>query len=148
MVTIAEICDGIANTLSTASGIKTTKSYDQLSEGIPATDCPRLQVYPDSFVQDVRQATDRTAFSGSIRQSQLTIFVDVYARQRSHLALDVAAMVDTLDSLIDVLEAEERPPFFGVKGVRSFRWEWRRAVLRYGDKRYSGGRFTLWLQIY
>ncbi len=154
-VTVAALCDGIATTLSAATGIKTTKSYNEITEGIPATECPRLQVYPDGFDPDPGSGTDRNTMSAGIQLQAITIFVDVFARKRSHIHLDMAATVDTLDAIVDVLQAQERPPFFGVVAtpagskppIKSFRWTWKRTVLRYGEQRYMGGRFTIVLRI-
>jgi len=142
-VTIAAICDGIANTLSATTGIASTKSYDEITEGIPGSECPRLQVYPDALEQGAGVATERMTFSAGVQPMRLTVFVDVFARVRSHIHLDLEAMVATLDNIIDTLQEQERPPFFNVPGIKSFTWSWRRATLRYGDNRYLGGRFTL-----
>lgn len=147
-VTIAAICDGIAETLSEATGINSAKSYDEILEGIPAPLCPLLQVYPDEVIANPNQGTERTAFSAGIQQLRLRVFVDHFARKRSHLDRDMRDMVVGLDALIDVLQDQEDPPFFGVSGIKSFDWSWRRAVLRYGDSLYTGGRFTLTLTIF
>lgn len=142
-ITMAAICDGIATTLSTATGIKTTKSYNKVTEGIPGTECPRLQVYPDALNQALSLGTERYTMGAGVQPMDLTVFVDVFARVRSHVHLDIEAVVVTLDNLIDTLQDEEKPPFFGVAGIKSFTWTWRRATLLYGSKRYAGGRFTI-----
>ena len=146
-VTFAAILDGIATTLSTATGIKTTMSYDQLTEGIPGTDLPRLQVYPESLGGDPNSRTDRSAFNAAMQLQEFVVFVDVFASKRQHIAQDMTAVVDTLDNLVNVLQAEEKPPFFGVSGIKSFSWAWKRAVLRYGTITYMGGRFTILTRI-
>lgn len=146
-VTIAAICDGIATTLSAGAGINTVKSYDELTEGIPGVDCPRLQVYPDSFAPNPGSRTDRLTFKAAIQHQELTVFVDVYARKRSQMALDMEATVDTLDALIDVLEAQEEKPFFSVAAIDSFAWVWKRATLVYAGERYAGSRFTITIRI-
>ena len=146
-VTIAAICDGIATTLSAATGITTTMSYDELTEGIPDTDCPRLQVYPDTFAPNPDSRADRTTFKSAIQFQQLIVFVDVYSRKRSQMALDMKAVVDNLDALIDVLEAQEEKPFFGVAAITVFDWVWKRATFVYVEELYAGGRFTITLRI-
>lgn len=147
-ITIAEICDGIAETLTGATGITSVKSYNEVTESIPAAVCPRLQVYPEAVNAAPASDTERTSFALGMGQLAVTILVDHFARQRSHIDLDNQAVVEGLDSIIDVLQEEERPPFFGLTGIKAFDWTWRRATLRYGDSWYAGSRFTLILIIY
>ena len=146
-VTFAAILDGIATTLSTATGIKTTMSYDELTEGIPGTELPRLQVYPESLGGSPNSDTDRIAFNAGVQFQTFTVYVDVFASKRQHIAQDMAAVVDTLDNIVTELQTQEKPPFFGVSAIKSFAWTWKRAVLRYGTINYMGGRFTLVIRI-
>jgi len=146
-VTIAAICDGIATTLATGAGINTVKSYDELTEGIPGVDCPRLQVYPEGFAPNPGSRTDRLTFQAAMQHQELIVFVDHYARKRSQMAQDMKAVVVSLDALIDVLEAQEKKPFFAVAAIDSFDWVWKRATLVYAGERYAGGRFTITLRI-
>lgn len=148
MVKVSEICDAIAEVLSEASGIKSVKSYNEVTEGVPAVECPRLQVYPDDYNPDINNTVERTTFGGVIRQAQLNVFVDIFARERSHINLDMEALVDTLDSLIDVLEDQEDPPFFGLEGIKAFGWTWKRVGLIYGGHQYLGGRIILRLRLF
>jgi len=147
-LTIAAICDGIEETLAEATGIKSTKSYDEIPEGVPSLACPRLHVYPDAVGQDVATNTDRTAFGGGVQQSEVLIFVDHFARQRSQMHLDMKAVVEGLDALMDVIEEQERPPFFGVEGIKSFKWSWKRAVLSFSGALYAGGRFSILVRVF
>ena len=147
-LTIADICDGIGATLVGATGIESMKSYDELTEGVPSLACLRLHVYPDSVGEDVATFTDRTAFAAGVQQSEILIFVDHYARQRSQMHLDMKATVEGLDALQTVLEAQERKPFFGVTGIKSFKWSWKRAALIYGDAVYAGGRFSILVRVF
>jgi hypothetical protein len=147
-VTLAEICDGIETTLGAASGISSSKSYDELTEGIPAMDCPRLQVHPARGGCDSPGKADRTTFQAGVQQTLVVVYADLYARLRSQLDEDMKATVDETDALIDVLQAQERPPFFGVAGIKAFRWEWKRATFSYAEERYMGARFTLNIRIF
>ena len=144
----AEILTAIATTLSDATGIQSTKGFDELTEGIPPTECPRLQVYPNTVEVDARTRTDRTTFKGGVKQWDLEVFVDHFARPLSYIALDFTAMVEGLDSLTDVFEDQETPPFFGIADIKAFRWSWKRMTLKYGDMLYRGGRFTLKIRIF
>ena len=147
-LTIADICDGIGDTLEMATGIKSMKSYDEIPEGVPSLACPRLHVYPDRVGEDYTTNTDRTAFAAGVQQSEILIFVDHFARQRSQMPLDMKATVEGLDALIDVIEEQERKPFFGVTGIQSFKWSWKRAALIYGDAVYAGGRFSILVRVF
>lgn len=147
-VLLGDLCNGIEAVLSAAAGMRSSTSYDKLTEGIPAADCPRLQVYPESGGCDIRTGTDRTAMQAGVQQAEIVVFADLYARLRSQLNEDMKATVDLIDAIIDKLQEQERPPFFGVAGVKSFKWTWRRAVLRYMDERYMGARFTIYIRIF
>ena len=154
-VTVAAIIDGITTTLAAATGITSGLSYDELLEGLPGVNLPAIQVYPDSFNPDPGSGTDRTTFQAGVQLQELIVYVDVYARTRSQIAQDMKAVVDTLDSLITVLQAQETPPFFGVLAtvptdkhpIKSFRWSWKRTVFVFGTQKYMGGRFTIILRI-
>lgn len=147
-VTLGAVCHGIEETLSVAAGVQSSTSYDELTEGVPSLDCPRIQVYPDSGTCDRRGDTDRTAFQSGVQQAEVIFLVDLYARVRSQLAEDMKEAIDVIDAIIDVLQEQERPPFFGIDGIKSFKWSWKRATLRYADQLYMGARFTLRIRIF
>lgn len=147
-ITLAEICDGVEATLGAAASLRSATSYDELTEGIATFDCPRIEVYPEKGVTDPSGTTDRTSFNACIQQSVITIHADLYARQRSQLGEDMKAIVDMLDELIPLLEAQERPPFFGVTGIKAFRWRWNRAIFKRAQAWYVGARFTIELKIF
>ena len=147
-ITLGEMCDGIEAVLSAALGVQSSTSYDELTEGVPAMDCPRVEVYPDAGVSDPSGNTDRFTFSACMQMSVVTIFADLYARQRSQLGEDMKATIDMIDSIIDVIQAQERPPFFGLKGIKAFSWRWKRSTFRRADARFVGARFTISCKIY
>ena len=147
-VTVSAVYNGIETTLSVAPSLRSATAYDELTEGIASLDCPRLEVYPEKGVTDPSGTTDRTAFKAGIQQSVLTVHADLYARQRSQLGEDMKAIVDMLDELIPLLEAQERPPFFGVVGIKAFRWRWNRTLFRRAEAQYVGARFTIELKLF
>jgi len=147
-VTLTEICDGIAAELSVAAGMQSSTPFGEMTEGIPAMDCPRVEVYPESGNSIPLGGTDRTTFTACTQQVRVTIHADLYARQRSQLGEDVAAYVELTDAIIDVLQSQERPPFFGVAGIKAFNWGWRKAVFRRADARFVGARFVINCKIY
>lgn len=142
-ITLAQILDAVKATLSVAPTLARSMSYDELTEGI--NDTPLLQVYPESGDQDPTGNTDRTTFKAHVRQTNLTINCDYYAQQRKHIGEDMAALVDGIDAMTDIFEAQDTKPYFGLVGIQAFHWGWQRVIFNYGDPNinYVGARFTL-----
>lgn len=147
-ITLMQVCDGIEVILSAALGVQSSTSFDELTEGVPAMDCPRVEVYPDAGVCDPSGTTDRLTFNACTQMTVITIFADLYARQRSQLGEDMKATTEMIDSIIDVLQTQERPPFFGLKGIKAFSWRWKRSTFRRADARFVGARFTILCKIF
>lgn len=147
-VTLAEICDGVEAELSAALGMQSSTSFEGMTEGIPAMDCPRIEVYPEAGRSDPSGSTDRTTFTACVQQVMVTIHADLYARQRSQLGEDAAAYVGLTDAIIDVLQSQQKPPFFGVAGIKAFNWGWRKAMFRRADAWFVGARFTINCKVY
>ena len=147
-VTLMALIDGVEATLGAATGMTSSKSYDELTEGIPALECPRLQVHPDRGTCDPSGWGDRTTFHAGTQQAIITIYADLYARLRSQLSEDMRKTVELIDALVDVLQAQEDLPFFGVVGIKVFNWNWKRANFKYADEQYMGARFTINLRIF
>ena len=147
-ITIAQICDAIASTLSAATTTPRTQSYDELTEGV--NDVPMLQVYPENGNQDPSGNTDRTTFKAGVRQTMLTIHADYYAHQRVHIGEDMAALVSGIDALTDIFEAQDTKPYFGLEGIQAFSWSWQRVTFQYGDPQYSyvGARFIINVRVF
>ena len=147
-VTVGAICDGILETLATAVGVKSSTSYDEMTEGVATFDTPRLEAYPDAGTCDPSGSTDRTAFNAGVQQSVITIFANVLVRQRSQLDEDMGAVVTMVDAIIPVLEAQEKPPFFGVEGIKAYSWSWRVATFSRSKALYTGVRFTIKCKVF
>ena len=149
-VTLAEICDAVEDTLAAAITVIRSESYDELTEGVHAADVPLLQVYPEAGLQDAGGRTDRYTFQAGARQTEFTLHADYFARQRSHIGLDMKALVNGIDALQNVLEAQDKKPYFGLDGIRAFSWTWSRVVFAYGDPQlaYMGARFVLLVRVF
>lgn len=152
-VTLASVLDAVAETLSAAvtlapsgSTDARTQSYDELTEGMP--DTPALQVYPESGTQDIAGSTDRTAFRGGVRQTEFIIHADYYANQRANIGEDMAALVNGIDAIQDVLEQQDTRPYFGLEGIQAFRWNWRRVTFDYAGVAYVGARFVITVRVF
>lgn len=147
-LTIGEICDGIETTLSAAIGVQSSASFEGITEGIVSFDCPRVEVYWDNSTSDPSGSTDRTTFNACVQQMYIVIFADLYARQRSQMSEDMKAMIDLVDAIIPVIQAQQRPPFFGVTGIKAFNWSARKALFRRAEGRYVGARFTIRCKVF
>jgi hypothetical protein len=147
-ITIGQICDAIESTLGAATGITRSESYDELTDGIH--DLPMLQVYPNSGNQDAFTRTDRSTFRGGVRQTDIMIHADLYAQQRAHIGEDMKKLVDVIDAVTNVFEAQDVKPYFGLDGIGAFRWRWERVTFAYGDPQltYVGARFYIEVRIF
>lgn len=143
MITIYDLVEAVRATLGQAQGVLQAQANEGMTEGIG--DLPLLQVYPQSGEADNRAATDRTTFRGGARQEQVVLAVDLFARMRSDLGEDMAALTQGLDAVRRVLVAQHTKPFFGLDGPQAFSWSWQRVSITYGqpEQKYAGVRFTL-----
>ncbi len=152
-ITLAQIVDAIEGTLDNATTVVRSESYDELTEGVQ--DVPLLQVYPESGEQDIASLTDRTTFGGSapttskpVRQTEFIIHADYYARQRSHIGEDMAALVNGIDALQNVLEGQDAKPYFGLSYIQAFHWRWERVIFTYASIDYMGARFYITVRVF
>jgi hypothetical protein len=126
------------------------QTLESMTEGMQ--DVPAIQCYFEELAQDPSGETDRTTFRGGVRQTNLTIHLDVYARQRSQLGEDISAVTDIADEVIAVLEAQDTKPYFGVTGLKAFSWTAQRVTFAYGSEpgqiQYAGIRFILVFRIF
>ncbi len=147
-VTLTEICDGVKATLGAATGIQWSATFNELTEGVSSLDCPLIEIYPQAGICDPSGRTDRTTFQAGVQQSIITIHADLYARQRSELGEDMGKTITMIDPIINVLQEQEKPPFFDVKGIKAFSWSWRKAVHNRAGADYVGARFTLLFRMF
>jgi len=148
-VTQTQIADALKDTLSLSETVKRSMTPADMKESIP--DLPLLQIYP----QSVRGASgssqnDRNTFRGGVREQEQVWHVDAYARQRSYIGEDMAAVLTLTDAVIVVFERQQVKPYFGLAGIQGFRWQGERVTFVYGDPetKYVGVRFTLTLTLF
>ena len=146
-VTIGAICDAIVITFQAAMPsplLVRVESYNQITEGINAADCPLLQVYPEDGTIDQRGGeTDRTTFGGGVRHKMVTINCDFYATQRGHIGEGIERTVDLIDRIIDVFEEQNLKPYFNIEGLKAFSVAWNRVQFDYAGALYPGARFVI-----
>lgn len=145
-ITQADLCDAVKDTLAEATTLARAESYDELSED--PQDLPCLQVYPEMGRCDASGQTDRRTLRAGLRQSETEIVADVYARQRSEIKADMAAVVNNVDAIEAILEAQDTKAYFGLDGIKAFSWRWERATLVTSGHQYAGARFTITLTVF
>jgi hypothetical protein len=151
-VTVHQLCDAIETTLSTATGLLVSQTFDELTEGVH--DRALLQVYPQSCTGvDSVNRNDRTTILRGVAQTEFVFHADLYAQQRAHIGEDMAALIPLIDAITARLEAQQASPLFGltVSGfdpIKSFRWSWERVVFEYAEAKHMGVRFTITIRVF
>jgi hypothetical protein len=142
-ITYAEICDAIADYLdATCPVLRRIQSYDEMTEGMQ--DWPTIQVYPEALETVAADSgTQWNTFGGALIQETHIIHVDFYARQRSHIGEDMAALVEGIDEICDALEPAGGCPPFELEGIKNYQWSWSRVVFEYASVMYMGARFVI-----
>jgi len=142
---LRDIIDSIESALSAAATIVRSQSYNELTEGIH--DYPLLQVYAEENTgTDWTTETDRITLSGKHSLKEYLIYADLYARQRSHLAGDMAQLYESINALEDILDTQTCP-VFGNENIASMHWSWRRVAFKYGSVGYVGARFSITVRV-
>lgn len=153
-VTVAQMCDAIDLTLGevlvTSGGLIKSHSYDELEEGI--NDPNTLQIYPEEqSVVSVGSETQKLTFTSTpYIDEEIVIHADYYARQRSNIGEDMGGLVAGIDAIRANLKTQNCPNPFGLTGIATFQWSWRRVVFNYGTPEliYVGARFRLVLRTF
>ena len=156
-ITLNAIVDAVSDTLGTATTLNRSQSYDELTENIP--DWPLLQVYWESFSPvSTDSGTDRRTFGGlggdedtPLRDKEIIVHADYYARPRSHIDEDMKAVVDGADALLDILETVDVTPFFGLDGIKAWSLQSAtRSTFIYNDPQtpYAGVRFVIAIRVF
>lgn len=147
-VTLADLCEAIETTFTAAGVFNRVQALTNLTDGMN-TDLT-IQIYIEEIGGDAKTKTDRQTMGGGVMHAEPVVYVDVYARQRSHIGEDMKAVTEAADDVIDVLQNQKASPPFGCAGVKSFRWLGRRVIFEYGDPlvKYVGLRFTLTFSIF
>lgn len=142
-VTLAEIVDAVETTLSAAVGLTRSQTYDEITPSI--NDFPLLQVYPESGRCDVGGDSDRSTMRAGMRQYEFVVHADLFAGEVQPFGERLHTLVDMIDAMMDVLEAQTTT-HFGLAAIRGMHWSWTRAIMTYGDKTYVGARFVITLR--
>lgn len=147
-ITLSQICNAVESTLSAATGLTYTQSFNELEEGM--NDTPVLQVYWNTCSQDPGGNNDRTSFRAGVRQTDIEIYCDLYATTRNEIGQNMASLLPLVDAIVDVLEMQDTQPIFGLDGLKGFRWSAQRVTFQYTDplRLYVGARFILTFRVF
>lgn len=142
VLTLKTICDAIAAEFGAVTELVRVQSPDDLTEGMH--DTPTLAVYPVSVTRNPDQFTLRQA----VRRTQISVRADMFVCPRANVDEDIADVVDVTDAIIAELDTQKEPPYFHCAGIRSLNWRWELVTFKYAEADYSGGRFTLDMEVY
>ncbi len=67
-----------------------------------------------------------------------------------HKLLDMAKLVDGIDAMTTIFEAQDTKPYFGLEGIKAFHWAWQRVIFTRGDPaiKYIGAQFTVTVRVF
>ena len=151
-IELGEIIDTLEAAL--VGAVTLGQSYNKLTESIPEGDQPLIQVWAQQCRVDPTGQTDRYTMGGGNdphRHKYIDLRVDLYAQTRgASLGEEMKASVDSIDAIMDVLETENKAPFFGLATdqIKSFSWLWNYEVWEYAGMTYSGARFEIELVVF
>lgn len=145
-VSLRTLLDGVKSTLGTANGMVRAEALEDITDGV--SDLPILKIFFWSANADANSQTDRSSFGGGVKLTQVVVNADLFATEQSHMGEDDGGVVDGFDAVVAILQAQNAKPYFGVDGLKGFRWEAQRAEIGWGNEKYSGIRFTLTFTIF
>lgn len=145
-ITLTQIVEAIADTLDGEPTLNEVQWGETLAEAIE--NMPMAQVYWDGGSTDVASQNDRTTFRAGVRQAEINVIADVFVCPRAHIGQGMAAVMVMAETINGVLEAQKVPPFFGLDGIKSFRWRVERVTIEYSNVQYDAARFTITVRVY
>jgi len=156
-ITLMDIANDITDTLRAATVLMpgeamerafTVQAFHELTEGIQ--DLPTIQVYPTESLTDLNTTTDRTTLRVGVQHTQLVFSLRVFARQRSNLNDDMAAVLACWDAIDQALSGVSMgcKPFFDSEAVKSFRWQTVLSIYEYARVAYVGCEYVLTVEVF
>ena len=145
ILTFVEILDGITATLAADPAIKQALTMEDITESVQVV--PACLVYIAEFNTDIQTQNSQTTFRGGVRQNQVVVNVDALARRRSHIGEDMKDVTELADVIVAILEAQKTHPYFGLDGLKTFKWRATYATFHHGADDFSALRFILTFMI-
>jgi hypothetical protein len=141
-MTITQLTTAVRDTLGAAASIVQAQAGREISESVP--DTPMMQVYLQKYQGSTNSNTDRTTFRGGKRHKLYAVNVDVYVHTRSTLGDEMALLETVLDELIDILEAQDTQPYFGLAVISAFKVnDIERAIIENANQEFAGYRIPI-----
>ena len=149
-ITLAEICDAVADTIGATTGINRVQHYDEIGEGLMDADLPLLQVYWDSFRVSPPGDTDRATMGRGVIVQRIILFADIFCCQRHNTWQDMELVTRVASNVLDQLEATYHTrPYFGLDGIKGWSVSSaQRAAMVYAQAEYMAVRFTIEAVVY
>lgn len=145
-ITITQIVEAIKTTLKADDGGLRAQAGVDLGEGI--ADTPTLQVYWEAENTDAESQNDRTTFKGGVQQSGITVNADVLVHERGEIGENMAAVQVMAETIRTRMNRMKKGPFFGLTGIKSFKWRAERVTFEYAEVKYAGIRFAIEVRVY
>lgn len=150
-VTIAQINTALHNTLSTISGLALSQDYDDLTESL--NEYPVMQVYFVSKDNTIASDTSKNTFgSGAtgppIRQTTITFHVDLHVTPRNFINQIFEQTYPLIDAIDLVFEQQYNTPFFGLDGIKAYRYRCEFVNFTYGNVETNGVRWFIEVDVF
>lgn len=140
-VALTDLVEGVRADLAAYSGVNVAQGGSSVTEGIH--DEYTVQVTPEMGEESHKSGTDRATFGKGTSTERIVLNIDVYARQRSNIGEDMAAVITAADVVRSFLKESITEPLFGVTGVLTLHWTWQRVLFTYNKVEHVGIRFVL-----
>lgn len=131
------------------TGVRHTQRDEEITENINPV--PMIQIYCVGMNSDVMSSGGHTTtFQTGVISREITIRVDLYARQRAHIGQDMEAQRVYTDAIMAELDKQWYMPAFDIDGIQDFRWSANMVSFSYGpeDVKYIGTRIDVVLRGY
>lgn len=151
---IKTVNTAIEETLAAATGIKRAQDLDELSDNIPESDLPLIQVVPASWSGGTATQTHNHSFGGAgtdsevFKPKQWTFDVLVYVSTLSKLKVGMNRLATIAAAITEVLDAQARAPLFGSEAIQSFTYSSERGSLNYSNVDFLGFRISIICEIW
>lgn len=146
---LATINTAIETTLATATGLKRSQDLDELSDNIPESDLPLLQVVPATWEGASFTTTHLNSFAGAGTDSQAfktrqwVFDAFIYVSTLSKIKVGMARLAAIAAAITEILDAQDKAPLFGEEAIRSFTYTAERGNINYSNVDYLVIRYTI-----
>lgn len=151
---LATVNSAIESTLGAAASLGRSQDLDEISDNVPESDLPLLQVVPASWSGGTFTQTHTHSFAGAgtdsevFKPKQWTFDAFVYISTLSKLKVGMARLATIAAELTEILDAQAKAPLFGEEAIRSFTYTAERGNISYSNVDYLVIRFSIVCEIW